>query len=489
MSYKEEHVNFVSGHNGTSFFEISMLAATTSATLLLREVLLLKMSYSIASKLRVRFLVDFVLFAMLLATIFSALADKVLLVFSFYLLTSLFLVSLNSNATSSIIRSLASPVSSFKSVYDVPLSRRPSFVTNFRATVNLATAVCILAVDFAVFPRRFCKVETFGKGLMDAGVASFVLSNSIVAPEARGRLAVARCWSEVVERVSRSVVGSWPLLVLGFGRLISVKGSDYHEVFSEYGVHWNFFFTLSVVRIASTFILCFVSTNKSWLVACVIAGLHEFWLQHGLKAYVFYGSDGKGGRSGFIDSNREGIFSCPGYIAIYFAGVQLGQFLLTPRQNFGHWMKALLILVVVNIIFWCLLFISEKYLDLVSRRLANVTYIIWMLVYNIQILVEMLAVDLGVAICKGFNLLRKIPVEQEPRRNGDPRTFHLLEAINRNGLAYFLLANLLTGFVNMSVATLQTPPVLSLVIIFGYLFVLSAVISLLHIFNISVKFW
>lgn len=52
MSYKEEHINFVSGHNGTSFLEISMLAATTSATLLLREIVLLKLSYSIASKLR-----------------------------------------------------------------------------------------------------------------------------------------------------------------------------------------------------------------------------------------------------------------------------------------------------------------------------------------------------------------------------------------------------------------------------------------------------
>lgn len=101
-------------------------------------------------------------------------------------------MSLNSNAASLIIQSLASPMSSFKSVSVVPLSGRPSFITNFRATVNLATAICILAVDFAVFPRRFCKVETFGKGFMDAGVASFVLSNSIVAPEARGRLAVAR---------------------------------------------------------------------------------------------------------------------------------------------------------------------------------------------------------------------------------------------------------------------------------------------------------
>lgn len=129
---------------------------------------------------------------MLLAAIFSALADKVLLIFSFYILTSFFLVSLNSNATSLIIRSLTSPVSAYKRVSIVPLSGRLSFITNFRAMVNLATAICILAVDFTVFPRRFCKAETFGKGLMDAGVASFVLSNSIVVPEARGKLAVAR---------------------------------------------------------------------------------------------------------------------------------------------------------------------------------------------------------------------------------------------------------------------------------------------------------
>jgi len=62
--------------------------------------------------------------------------------------------------------------------------RRP-FVTNHRAFVNAASAVCILAVDFVVYPRRLCKTETYGTGLMDAGVASFVIASAIVAPEAR----------------------------------------------------------------------------------------------------------------------------------------------------------------------------------------------------------------------------------------------------------------------------------------------------------------
>jgi len=63
-----------------------------------------------------------------------------------------------------------------------------SFVTNYRAFVNAASAVCILAVDFVVFPRRLCKTETYGTGLMDAGVAGFVFANAIVSPEARGHI-------------------------------------------------------------------------------------------------------------------------------------------------------------------------------------------------------------------------------------------------------------------------------------------------------------
>lgn len=74
----------------------------------------------------------------------------------------------------------------------IKLPTRLPFITHFRAYVNLATAVCILAVDFIVFPRRFCKAETYGTGVMDIGVGAYVIANAIVSPEARGKSTSAR---------------------------------------------------------------------------------------------------------------------------------------------------------------------------------------------------------------------------------------------------------------------------------------------------------
>lgn len=82
-------------------------------------------------------------------------------------------------------------VVSIKSLADllsIEMTGKRPFVTNYRAFVNAGSAVCILAVDFVVFPRRLCKTETYGTGLMDAGVACYVFANAIVSPEARGHI-------------------------------------------------------------------------------------------------------------------------------------------------------------------------------------------------------------------------------------------------------------------------------------------------------------
>jgi hypothetical protein len=88
------------------------------------------------------------------------------------------------------------------------------FITNYRAIVTYITVLAILAVDFTIFPRRFAKTKKYGYSLMDIGTGSFIFCNGIVAPEAKDRKSNLR----------KSWISSLPLFILGFIRLISVKG-------------------------------------------------------------------------------------------------------------------------------------------------------------------------------------------------------------------------------------------------------------------------
>ena len=67
--------------------------------------------------------------------------------------------------------------------------------------------------------------------------------------------------------------------------------------------------------------------------------------------------------------------------------------------------------------------------------------------------------------------------------------FDLLEAVNANGLLYFLLANVLTGVVNLSTVTVSASTPLALTELTVYVLTLSLVVSVLYVRRIRVKFW
>ena len=81
---------------------------------------------------------------------------------------------------------------------------------------------------------------------MDIGVGAFVASNALACSDAKS--------PTVALNVVSIVTKALPLLVVGFVRWASTAAISYHVDPTEYGIHWNFFFSLFVVRVAGELI-------------------------------------------------------------------------------------------------------------------------------------------------------------------------------------------------------------------------------------------
>ena len=371
-----------------------------------------------------------------------------------------------------------------------PFPVRP-FVTAYRGSMLVVTCLAILAVDFNVFPRRFAKVENWGTSLMDIGVGSFVFSAGVMAAKPILKAQMAGKPSSLAQDLYVSGKHSMPLLILGLIRLYSVKGLDYAEHVTEYGVHWNFFFTLAFLPPFAAlfrpfFLLAPFYELLSVSVGCIYQGLLEIT---NLKAFMLTAP-----RVDWLSKNREGIFSLFGYFAIFLAGQATGQYIL-PRQQRGSSKPAsgrtqrvrLLVRLTAWSAIWSFLFFcstSYKYgfAYRVSRRLANLPYVLWVSAFNCtQILIFCIIETVT------FPAVHRATDDGAEGREGHHATSRVLAAFNRNGLAVFLLANLLTGLINLTVDTLNTSGILAVIILFGYAAFLTSVALTLDSWDISIK--
>lgn len=105
-----------------------------------------------------------------------------------------------------------------------------------------------------------------------------------------------------------------PLLVLGLLRLLMVKSTDYPEHVTEYGVHWNFFLTMSVLLLCTDLVQRFITKNVEWvLLGLAISLLHQVTLSCSHLG-VWAMSEERNSES-WISLNKEGIVSLPGMYA------------------------------------------------------------------------------------------------------------------------------------------------------------------------------
>ncbi|KAI0020084.1 GWT1-domain-containing protein [Xylariomycetidae sp. FL0641] len=489
-SYKQMKEDFVSNLSGGSVPEINLVTAVGPISFLLWSVLQSRQSFFRPYK-HLSYVVDFLLNVVAPLLAITLYADTPLLLSGLFLVPAIFVYALPPNPISSRKKPKLPPNAQTQKSPDAmgALPTKP-FLTTYRGSMLVLTCLAILAVDFRIFPRRFAKVETWGTSLMDVGVGSFVFSAGVVAArpilkeKAEGRT------TPLHQRLAYAMRHSLPLLVLGVIRLISVKGLDYAEHVTEYGVHWNFFFTLGFLP---PFIALFQSALKytrTFLPLALLLGVvYESVLEStSLGNFILIAP-----RTDLFSMNREGICSFFGYLAIFLAGQDIGMVVLPRNSNpnkgasSSSQRTSLLLAMTARLTIWSVLyFLTTDYsygagMD-VSRRLANLPYILWIAAFNTAQLLACCLVE--TVFFPGFYTAADTKSEKEAY---EIATSRVLRSFNRNGLAVFLLANLLTGLVNITVPTLDVTPVVAMGILVGYCATLTTVAVALDSWNLSIK--
>uniref|UniRef100_H2Z6C6 Phosphatidylinositol-glycan biosynthesis class W protein n=1 Tax=Ciona savignyi TaxID=51511 RepID=H2Z6C6_CIOSA len=507
--WKARKESFISGYNGTSFVEVTVFSAGFPLCIFVRAILLSVLPNFIQNSKLLSYFFDFFVLIFPGIIMVTGLSEYI---YTATFLVLIFIASYNWIFLNCRKSYISTPIQASYSDYffkdqDIDgssvqvLSSKFPFLSSFRALVNIATCICILAVDFNVFPRKFAKAENFGTGIMDLGVGSFVISNALVSQTARnwnkigGRSGLNRSLSFLMFQI----VSSWPLLLLGALRLISVKLSGYHEHVSEYGVHWNFFFTLAVVKVLATVVLFIIPLNLCTPLALVIAAVYQYTLskKDGHLTSILLDSDRTGG---LVMQNKEGIASCFGYLSIYFAGVSLGAYIFKERRTLHHWKTAAKELVYVTILLWFLLHLTSYSIQPISRRLGNASYILWVLSQATFMLLLLLLVDIATTqyIHDGClprksmpnSWIMEIPTSHSKINYRPPLPNKcLISAINRNQLFFFLLSNLLTGAVNGLFDTQSIGDTYAVALITVYGLIVSYTMWILHMKQITLKMW
>jgi phosphatidylinositol glycan class W len=226
--------------------------------------------------------------------------------------------------------------------------------------VALCSCICILAVDFTVFPRRLAKCEAYGVSLMDLGVGAAVFSSGLTSTSPHS----SSC-SSSSDKASGSSVGRrrrWSsaslLVAIGAVKTVVHEAVSYHvrrgyacqccvavasslhcrikpsrcfcvvlparsqNHVSEYGTHCNFFFVFAAVTAAGPVVracahaVCArarpLRRVSLWAVDAAVgvalAAVVDVALRsHDMRTFLLSAP-----RTNVLASNREGLACVPG---------------------------------------------------------------------------------------------------------------------------------------------------------------------------------
>jgi phosphatidylinositol glycan class W len=480
--YKASKEAFVSGMTGSTVFHVNMISGVALSSIALHSALRSRVQAFGPAY----FLAEFVILAMpllLSMTLFAEAPGALSLLLLVPMLVLLLLPPLERGtplpaesrdelaSPDGRSRAEASPTHLSQSLRPLPA------LTTYRAHMMLMTVLSILAVDFPVFPRFLAKCETYGVSLMDIGVGSFVFSQGVVSaiPIIKDISYLQAPVLPKLKSVSRKMI---PIIVLGILRVVLVKGTEYPEHVTEYGVHWNFFLTLALLPIIEVLLHPIILRIPIALLGLWIGVLHQFALSSGgMKDFLLNAP-----RSNIISANKEGLLSLLGYVSIHILGLSLGTVILPPSPSFFRKQQQQLLdgpsshrpskfdpsaprqnakivieLLSYSVVWWMLLAFVRLGLE-VSRRMANISYVLWVAAYNTSFILGYIFLDMMFFPTRTSKIRdptdpsgKRLLIEEKGPKSSAPA---LLEAINKNAFILFLLSNVATGLINLNIQTM-----------------------------------
>ena len=186
-------------------------------------------------------------------------------------------------------------------------------------------------------------------------------------------------------------------------------------------------------------------------------------------------------------------------IIFIFVGVSWGREVFGLKNSLGGMLVMLRLLLLWSGLMWLNLMYSITFFLPPSRRLANYTFITWIIAYNLTVMTIFLLTDLLVLYMniktktKPKNIKGKKQEEPIEVKEVEDSTLYrcpnLVKAVDQNALLFFLVSNLLTGCVNMIVETINTPDTEALTILFIYQAGLALIFTIVYKFGIRIKCW
>lgn len=326
-------------------------------------------------------------------------------------------------------------------------SEENDLISIFRVYILFFSIVGILAIDFSVAPRAIGKSKTFGASAMDTGVGAFIASNAFASSDSK--------YKGMAINLPKMILKLAPILFIAFGRLVAVFVTGYPVDNIEYGFHWNFFFSLFIAKLFGQILVRSLSRVPPAVIGVTIAAIYEIKLSD--SEFMEYLLDFAPQRHGFLDQNKEGFYSSFGMLSLYLIFVQIGRFLLPRTKQGFNFTKTCAKL---SVMAWVAVFIINCFGHMIfhsfiwpSRRIGNFGYTIWMIATMLGLL----------ASCSLGNDLRCHYSFEMPS---------LLKRMNQTQLPIFMLANLLTGMINLSMQTKKQSTITGYAILSSYLIVL-----------------